>query len=113
MPTINKPKRKNNSYRRQQRQDCYSMKQWKELSKWYRQLHPICEMCAQRGDVTPSEHVHHILSPFEPNLPSEVKFERLLDVSNLMALCRDCHNEVHGNVKKSKKNTQKSELFKT
>ena len=102
MPTINKPKRKHNSYRRKERQELYSMKQWKELSKWYRQLHPMCEKCAARGITRACDHVHHILSPFEPNLPPELKYERLLDVGNLMALCSDCHNEVHGNVKKNR-----------
>ena len=99
MPTINKPKPKP-SARKIERQSLYNNKQWRELSKWYKMCHPICEYCDQQGQLTPAEHVHHILSPFEQGLSYEEKMVRLLDPDNLMAVCQKCHNILHGNVKK-------------
>lgn len=113
MPTINKPRIKKTSFRRKERQSLYSLKQWRELSKWYRMVHPLCERCSENGQTTPSVHVHHILSPFDTNITQEEQMNRLLDVTNLMALCRECHNEIHGNVKKDKKNSEKEEILES
>ena len=99
MPTIKKPKPKP-SARRKQRQSLYQTKQWRELAKWYRMHHPICEQCAQQGRLRPAEHIHHILSPFDYGLSKQEMMDRLLDPDNLMAVCHDCHNILHGNMKK-------------
>ncbi len=99
MPTIKKPKPKPNA-RRKQRQSLYQMKQWRNLSEWYRMTHPLCEVCANEDKVTPAVHVHHINSPFDNNLSEWERIARLLDPDNLMAVCQDCHNFLHGNVKK-------------
>ena len=99
MPTINKPKPKP-SQRRKERQQLYQMKQWRDLSKWYRMTHPICEECARHGKLSPAEHVHHINSPFDYGLSEVEKLSRLLHPDNLMAVCQECHNILHGNVKK-------------
>lgn len=111
MPTINKPKPKP-SQRRKDRQKMYQLKQWRELSQWYRMNHPLCEMCEANGRLTPSEHVHHILSPFDYGLSEVEKLSRLLDPDNLMALCHECHNEIHQE-KKSKKVDDKPKKMKS
>lgn len=99
MPTIKKNKPKP-SARRKQRQSLYQLKQWRELSKWYRMEHPICEVCERDGRLTPTDHIHHILSPFDWGLCKQEIMVRLLDPENLMAVCQECHQKLHGNVKK-------------
>ena len=95
MPTINKPKPKP-SYRKKQRQSLYNNKQWKALSQFMRMENPICQRCNEHL----TEDVHHILSPFEQGISHNEAMIRLLDPSNLICLCRECHNILHGNVKK-------------
>lgn len=97
MPTINRPKRKP-SNRKQQRQQLYNNKQWKTLSLWFRMENPICQMCNEKL----TSDVHHILSPFEQGISQAEAMRRLLDPTNLICLCRNCHNFIHGNVKKKK-----------
>jgi 5-methylcytosine-specific restriction enzyme A len=48
------------------------------------------------GRVTPSEDVHHmiLLTPNNIHDPNVT-----LNHDNLMALCKECHNSVHGNGK--------------
>lgn len=99
MPTINKPKAKRNSYTRIQRQKYYQLKQWKDLSLFYRMQHPICEECEEK----PSEHTHHIISPFQPNLSENERMALLLNENNLKALCAECHQKIHEKQQKRKK----------
>lgn len=98
MAFIYKPKKKP-SARKTERQKLYQMKQWRELSAYYRMMHPLCEKCEEKGLTTPAEHVHHLLSPFDYGLSHSERINRLLDEDNLMCLCRDCHNVIHGNIK--------------
>jgi len=44
---------------------------------------PLCKQCGRLG-----EEVHHIV-------PRHVDPNRMYDVTNLMTLCRACHDEVH------------------
>lgn len=90
MPTINKPKPKP-SARRKERQQLYQMKQWRDLSQYFRMMHPMCQICEKNV----AEHVHHINSPFDYGLSEVEKIARLLDTDNLMALCHECHNRLH------------------
>ena len=100
---IYKPKRKP-SARYKERQKLYQMKQWKALTEWFRMNHPLCQICEEKGLTTPAEHVHHIQSPFDYGLSQSEWIARLLDEDNLMCLCRDCHNEIHGNIKNNSDN---------
>ena len=45
---------------------------------------PLCEDCAERGDVAPATEVHH-------RVKIRVAPERKHDASNLVALCAECH----------------------
>lgn len=107
MPYIFKPKKKNNYKRnysnagenRKQRQELYNMKEWKELSRTYKMEHPLCEMCLKNDVITPTAHVHHVMS-FMVGRNDEEKITLLLDKGNLMALCVDCHTNIHNRRKK-------------
>lgn len=55
--------------------------------------HKECQHCAAQGGFHKAECVHHIV-------PLEDAPELALDMSNLVALCRDCHERVHGREKK-------------
>ena len=62
--------------------------QWRKLSERIRKERPLCEICYEKGKVTPSEHVHHIVEiSADPS--------RRLDVTNLQAICVPCHNFLH------------------
>lgn len=90
MPTIKKIKPKP-SPRRIERQKLYQMKQWRDLSEWFRMNNPMCQICGKNV----AEHVHHINSPFDYGISEVEKISRLLDPENLMALCAECHNKIH------------------
>lgn len=86
----------------------YNSQQWRNLRKIYRQTHPICENCLEQQGVINAEgiQIHHIQSPFEAGLDELERWRRLLDYSNLRALCPTCHANEH-NKKKVKKNKKK------
>jgi len=72
----------------------YDSKEWKNvrnqkmLSVNYR-----CEKCSKVG-----EEVHHIIELDDSNITNS---SITLDMKNLVALCKDCHNKEHGRFKKS------------
>lgn len=59
---------------------------WAKYSKQYRKRHPLCEHCKERGDVSPAEHVDHIVPVSGPDDPG------FWDPTNHQALCVPCHN---------------------
>lgn len=65
-------------------------RQWRKLSKYIRDTHPVCELCLAEGFVTASEVVDHII-------PVAIAPERRLDISNLRSCCSSCHNKVTRN----------------
>ena len=102
MPTIPRLRdiKKAPSYRKQQRQSMYSKAEYRKLRDWYYQCHPICEDCAKLGLTTPSRDIHHVMSPYDPNISPAESYRRLMDENNLVSLCRYHHNLRHGNCKK-------------
>lgn len=60
-------------------------KKWEKVRKMFLKEHPLCEDCLRYGVYTPAQEVHHI---------EKVKDrpDRRLDPTNLMALCKACHN---------------------
>ena len=66
---------------------------WHRLSKRILIQRPLCQdpfgWHAKTGSFAPAECVHHIESV--KDAPA-----RLYDTSNLLALCSDCHNAIHG-----------------
>lgn len=61
---------------------------WQRARGRYLLLHPLCERHEAKGGVVPATMVHHII-------PIEQGGARL-DPENMMALCRDCHEGIHG-----------------
>ncbi len=59
---------------------------WKKIRDAYVAEHPLCEMCLKEGKYTPVEEVHHILP---------VSRGGTNDTSNLMSVCKSCHNKLH------------------
>ena len=59
---------------------------WKRIRDRYISRHPLCEQCYKEGKAVMAEEVHHILP---------VSRGGTHDESNLMALCRSCHNKIH------------------
>lgn len=100
MPTINKkqiqviPSAKRE--RNRERHKLYNSARWRQTRQIYLMEHPLCEKCLEEGVVNGEHlHVHHILSPFDPNISENEKWKRLLDYSNLKTLCEDCHGALH------------------
>ena len=102
MPTIPRlrDKKRPQSYRKRQRQSMYSKAEYRKLRDWYYQCHPICEDCQRIGLLTESKDIHHVMSPYDPNISPAESYRRLMDENNLVSLCRYHHNLRHGNCKK-------------
>lgn len=98
MATINKLERKKTSLVRKEtdmrklRQKAYQNTTWRKLRETYMREHPICEECLKKGKVTAAQDIHHKVSPFKGG---EINYTLLLDPDNLMALCKDCHGNIH------------------
>ena len=71
----------------------YNSTAWKATRRNYRQsVGGLCERCLRHGLVNPAEVVHHKEPLTERNIND---LEVSLGWSNLEALCRKCHAEVH------------------
>lgn len=64
-----------------------SKRLWRSGREVYLRAHPICEMCG----VKESYVIHHIV-PVEDG-------GDVWDLDNWQALCRECHERVHGRMK--------------
>ena len=76
----------------------YNSKAWQRCRDSYKaSVGGLCERCKAKGQLKPAEIVHHVthITPNNINDPFVT-----LNPANLMALCRDCHAEVHKRVKK-------------
>ena len=81
--------------RHKERQALYQSKRWKDLREYMVMTHPLCEDCLEEGRITPTEDIHHVLSPFQRGISEEEKAKRAYDENNLVALCRECHIKRH------------------
>ena len=59
---------------------------WRKVRERYVQSHPLCEQCLKEGRMTPTEEVHHIKPVSQGGTHS---------ATNLMSLCKSCHNKIH------------------
>ena len=76
----------------------YSSKAWHDCRKAYRlSVGGLCERCRSKGLIVPGEIVHHKVHLTPDNITNE---SVTLDWSNLELLCRNCHAEIHNNIKK-------------
>ncbi len=60
--------------------------QWKRVRVRYAKEHPLCEMCFKEGRYTRLDEVHHII-PVSRGGTNER--------TNLMSVCKSCHNKIH------------------
>lgn len=83
----------------------YGSKKWKKArERALRRDEYQCQDCKRYGKITAAEHVHHI-KPLEDCTAAEA-----IDLSNLVSLCRDCHNKRHP--EKARKATTEAEKNK-
>lgn len=52
----------------------------------------MCEICLQKGVYSPAYIVHHKIHLTSENINDE---SITLDWSNLQAVCKPCHDEIH------------------
>lgn len=103
MPTIPKLKDIKREYTKQHERsiDYYNTKGWKVLRSSYIREHPLCERCLEKGIIKAADEIHHKI-PFMTGMSIDQRLSLLLDRSNLMSVCRDCHIEVHRQMHNSK-----------
>lgn len=80
--------------------DFYTSAAWKRCARGYRRsVGGLCERCKSKGLITPAEEVHHKihLTPENINRP-----EIAMNWRNLIALCKDCHQQEHRKEKRWK-----------
>ena len=59
---------------------------WRKVRERYFAMHPYCEQCFKEGKMVMADEVHHIIP---------VSRGGTHEASNLMSLCRSCHNKIH------------------
>jgi len=59
----------------------------------------LCERCLKAGLIVPADQVHHKIRLTLDNLNNPAV---TLNWDNLMALCSDCHHEIHAKVHERK-----------
>lgn len=80
------------------REKFYKSKAWQDCRDGFiRSKGGLCERCLEKGKINPAEIAHHVkeldeVNVYDPNVS--------LNWSNLKAVCRLCHAEIHGKVKR-------------
>ena len=71
----------------------YSSQAWVNCRESYmNKVHHLCESCLAKGIYRPAEIVHHKIEL----TPENINNPRItLSHSNLKAVCRKCHSEIH------------------
>ena len=71
----------------------YTSVLWRDTRRTYLEsVHYLCEDCLARGLIKRAEEVHHKIKLTPENINNP---EITLSWSNLRALCKDCHLNVH------------------
>lgn len=69
---------------------------WRRCRDGYLQsVGGLCERCLKAGLIVPADQVHHKIRVTQENLNDPAV---TLNWDNLMALCSDCHHEIHAKV---------------
>lgn len=72
----------------------YKSKAWRSTRASYiSEVHGLCERCLEQGRYKPCEDVHHKILLNEVNIHDP---NIALNHEHLIALCKECHNTVHG-----------------
>ena len=83
---------RNQTDARKLRQQAYNNTAWRKLRDTFLKEHAVCTDCIGKGRVTPAQDVHHIKSPFQNG---SINYNLLLDYTNLVSLCKECHAARH------------------
>ena len=98
MPTIKRLERKKNYPKRNKSKliydSVYNTQTWRNIRKAYLMEHPLCERCLEHNKTTASSEVHHKYEISNGSNTLEMK-DIGFDYNNLMALCEECHQEIH------------------
>ena len=62
---------------------------WQKVRLSKLRMNPLCEICEKDGRLTPAVLAHHVI-------PIEERPDLRLELANLQALCRPCHERIHG-----------------
>ena len=69
--------------------------QWQKFRLVYMRVHPLCVMCDDKGYVVKADLIHH-------KVPLDQGGSKY-DDDNVMSVCNDCHESVHGKDRWKKK----------
>lgn len=76
----------------------YKTKLWQNCRDEYlKSVGGLCEKCKAKGEIVPAIIVHHKIHLNAQNIDDP---SITLNFDNLEALCRKCHGEEHGEVKR-------------
>ena len=71
----------------------YKGKPWQDVRSFvWDRAHGLCERCMERGIIKTADVVHHKIPLSEENMNDP---DIALNPDRLIALCHDCHTEVH------------------
>lgn len=81
-----------------EREKFYKSKAWQDCrDSFIKSKGGLCERCLKKGEVVPAEIAHHIKELDDVNVHNP---SIALSWDNLQAVCRKCHGEIHGKVKR-------------
>lgn len=70
----------------------YQGRKWKQLRAIkFAAAHGLCERCLTQGIIREGKEVHH-------KIPIDKNWGKRYDFDNLICLCAECHNEMHGRI---------------
>ena len=80
----------------------YKSKEWRHLKEEIlKENNYECAMCRESGKVTKAETVHHVqhVKKYPWLALSKTYKYKGIEYKNLIPLCHDCHDKVHGRMK--------------
>lgn len=70
---------------REERQNFYLSKHWRNLREYKLSLNPLCEVCMVEGYMEPATCVDHRVDLVDDP-------DKALDLNNLTSMCKSCHS---------------------
>ena len=98
MPTIYIPTKKRISDKKTNLDHIavYNTSTWKNLRKNYLKENTLCVKCLKQNKITLANDIHHIIYlSTETTLAGKKRIG--FEINNLMALCKECHKNIHLN----------------
>lgn len=96
MPTLKKARKEPiRQVNKENRYQIYQSAKWKKLRSAKLMSQPLCEICLEKGLVTPAIDVHHKDS--FTNYSGAMRLYKAYSFDNLLSVCKKCHSELHIN----------------